>query len=226
VKYDPNAHTLQARYAFTGLAPNHAHPIHAHGGHCASPALYDLRTVTADGAGNSSGAASARSVTTDQPSSGWYIALHSGAGGSAFDQLVLTCAAITGLVGVSGQPASGTVEFLEGVGPNMTATSYAQFVDQGGGLTATVTAEGLEPGSTRPLFVRKGTREQRRLAHFKFVSRQQRRLGAERDADHRGRGRAQRIVVCDCLPRDQPRRRGCQFRSLPAASACSSRRYR
>jgi hypothetical protein len=56
--------------------------------------LYDLKTITADGAGNSSGTASASTVTTDQPSSGWYIDLHNGAGGSAFDQLVLTCAAM------------------------------------------------------------------------------------------------------------------------------------
>jgi hypothetical protein len=168
VKYDPNAHTLQVQYAFTGLAPNSTHPMHVHGGHCASPGpvLYDLKTVTADGAGNSSGTASASNVTTDQPSSGWYIDLHNGTGSSTFDQLVLTCAAITGLVGVSGQPASGTIEFLEGVGPNMTAIGYAQFVDQGGTLTATVTAEGLEPGSTHPLFVRKGTCEQQSNTTF------------------------------------------------------------
>jgi hypothetical protein len=101
VTYDGNAHTLQVQYAFTGLAPNSAHPMHVHGGHCASPGpiLYDLTTITADRAGNSSGTASASNVTTDQPSSGWYIDLHNGTGGSTFDQLVLTCAAITGLVG-------------------------------------------------------------------------------------------------------------------------------
>jgi hypothetical protein len=168
VKYDPNAHTLQVQYTFTGLAPNSTHPMHVHGGHCSSPGpvLYDLKTITADGAGNSSGTASASNVTTDQPSSGWYIDLHNGTGSSTFDQLVLTCAAITGLVGVSGQPASGTIEFLEGVGPNMMATGYAQFTDQNGTLTATVTAEGLEPGSTHPLFVRKGTCEQQSNTTF------------------------------------------------------------
>jgi hypothetical protein len=168
VTYDGKAHTLQAQYAFTGLAPNSTHPMHVHGGHCYSPGpvLYDLKTITADGAGNSSGTATASNVTTDQPSSGWYIDLHNGTGSSTFDQLVLTCAAITGLVGVSGQPASGTIEFLEGVGPNMMATGYAQFVDQSGTLTATVTAEGLEPGSTHPLFVRKGTCEQQSNTTF------------------------------------------------------------
>jgi hypothetical protein len=166
--YDSNAHTLQAQYAFTGLAPNSTHPLHIHGGHCASPGplLYDLKTITADGAGNSSGVVTASNVTTDQPSSGWYMDLHNGTGSSAFDQVVLTCAAISGLVGVSGQPASGTIEFLEGVGPNMTATGYAQFVDQGGVLTVTVTAEGLEPGSTHPLFVRKGSCEQQSNTTF------------------------------------------------------------
>jgi hypothetical protein len=101
VTYDGNAHTLQVQYAFTGLAPNSAHPMHVHSGHCLSPgpALYDLKTITADGAGNSSGTASASNVTTGQPSSGWYIDLHNGTGSSTFDQLVLTCAAITGLVG-------------------------------------------------------------------------------------------------------------------------------
>jgi hypothetical protein len=80
--------------------------------------------------------------------------------------LVLSCAAITGLVGVSGQPASGTIEFVEGVGPNMMASGYAQFSDQNGLLTATVTAEGLEPGSTHPLFVRKGTCQQQSNTTF------------------------------------------------------------
>src|SRR5690242_17642554 len=37
VKYDPNAHTLQVQYTFTGLAPNSTHPMHVHGGHCSSP---------------------------------------------------------------------------------------------------------------------------------------------------------------------------------------------
>jgi hypothetical protein len=168
VKYDPNAHTLQVQYAFTGLAPNSTHPMHVHSGHCYSPGpiLYDLKTITADGAGNGSGTATASNVTTSEPSSGWYIDLHNGTGSSSFDQLVLTCAAITGLVGVSGQPASGTIEFLEGVGPNMTATGYAQFVDQNGTLTATVTAEGLEPGSTHPLFVRQGSCEQQSNTTF------------------------------------------------------------
>ena len=86
-----------------------------------------------------------------------------------FDQLVLTGAAISGQMGVSDQPASGTIEFLEGVGPNMTAIGYAQFVDQGGTLTAIVTAEGLEPGSTHPLFVRKGTCEQQSDTTFHGV---------------------------------------------------------
>ena len=79
---------------------------------------------------------------------------------------MLTCAAISGLVGVSGQLASGAIEFLEGIGPNMTATGYAQFVDQGGVLPVTVTAEGLEPGSTHPLFVRKGSCEQQSNTTF------------------------------------------------------------
>jgi hypothetical protein len=48
----------------------------------------------------------------------------------------------------------------------MTATGYAQFADQNGMLTVTVTAEGLEPGSSHPLFVRKGTCEQQSNTTF------------------------------------------------------------
>jgi hypothetical protein len=72
-------------------------------------------------------------VTTHQPSSGWSLDLHSGAG-------------------------SGAIEVLEGVGPNMNATGYAQFSDHNGVPTAT--AEGLEGGSTQPLFGRQATRQQ------------------------------------------------------------------
>lgn len=166
--YDLNAHTLKVQYAFTGLAPNSTHPMHVHTGHCVSPGpmLYDLKTITADASGNAASSVSVSNVTTDQPSSGWYIDVHNGTGTSTFDQLVLTCANITGLKGPSGQPATGTVEFLEGVGPNMTATGYAQFSDQNGVLLVTVTAAGLEPGSSHPLFVRKGTCEQQSNTTF------------------------------------------------------------
>jgi hypothetical protein len=95
VTYDPNAYTLQAQYAFTRLAPSSTHPMHAHGEHRLSPGpvLYDRKTSTADAAGNSSGVVTASNVTTDQPSSSWYIDLHNGTGSGSFDQLALTCAA-------------------------------------------------------------------------------------------------------------------------------------
>jgi hypothetical protein len=168
LSYNLNAHTLQVQYAFVGLAPNSAHPMQLNAGNCISygPILYPIDTVTADATGNAAKTVTISNVTTSQPSSGWFIDLHNGSGTSTYDTLALACANVPTLLGPSGQPATGTVTFTEGVGPNMTATGYAQFSVQSGALFVSVTADGLEPGSTHPLFVRQGTCEKQSNTTF------------------------------------------------------------
>jgi hypothetical protein len=168
LSYNLSAHTLQVQYSFIGLAPNSSHPMQLNAGNCISygPILYPIDTVTADATGNAGKTVTISNVTTSQPSSGWFIDLHNGSGTSTYDTLALACANVPTLLGPSGQPATGTVTFTEGVGPNMTATGYAQFTVQSGSLFVTVTADGLEPGSTHPLFVRQGTCERQSNATF------------------------------------------------------------
>jgi len=160
--------SLQVQIALTGLAPDSSHAAHIHTGSCQEQgnAIHGLQDVKADASGKATLTQAIPNVEGGIPASGWYLNIHNATGGDTYSKMDIACADIASPDRSTAGKQTVHLTFTRGMAPSQNASGRAQLRIQNGNLVVTLTASGLEPGSTHPAHIHTGScQEQGAIVH-------------------------------------------------------------